>query len=44
MFWMTKVPDNNSDVYDVGDRIAVYWNIFFLAGKDYLCIIWTDGF
>lgn len=41
---MTKVPDNNSDVYDVEDRIAVYRNIFFLAGKDYLCIILTDGF
>ena len=20
MFWMAKVPDNNSEVYDVGDR------------------------
>ena len=20
MFWMARVPDNNSEVYDVGDR------------------------
>ena len=44
MFWMSKVPDNNSDVYDVEDRIADYWNIVFLVEKNYLCIIWTDGF
>lgn len=24
MFWMAKVPDNNSEVYDVGDRRLTY--------------------
>lgn len=26
MFWMAKVPDNNSEVYDVGDRrLTIRW-------------------
>lgn len=37
MFWMAKVPDNNSEVYDEGDRrLTLQPDAFSLSEAGYL--------